>query len=67
MLIILSLDNGGIKSLRLHSLDPTSLSWQFYQQLPIFHNETPPNITYNFKEVEQKGKQEPRCLFDIKT
>jgi len=37
------------------------------QQLPIFHNETPPNTTYNFKELEQKGKQEPRCLFDIKT
>jgi hypothetical protein len=51
----------------LHSLDPTSLSWQFHQQLPIFHNETPPNTTYNFKEVGQKGKQEPRFLFDIKT
>jgi hypothetical protein len=24
------------------------------------------NIAYNFKEVGEKGKQEPKCLFDIR-
>ncbi len=43
-------------------LTPTSLAWQFHQQLLFFQNETHPNTTYNFKEAGQKGKQEPRCL-----
>jgi len=38
-------------------LSPTSLSWQFNQQFPIFQNETPPNTTYDFKEVGQKGNK----------
>jgi hypothetical protein len=33
-----------------------------YQTPPRF-----PNTTYNFKEVGEKGKEEPKCVFDIKT
>jgi hypothetical protein len=44
-------------------LNPISLSWKFHQQFPTPRT----NTTYNFKEVGEKGKQEPKCLFDIKT
>jgi len=38
---------------------PTSLAWQFLQQLPISQNETHPNITNKFEKVGPKGKQGP--------